>query len=127
MLDAISPQLLAQDSLDTGLKRRLIGRHGSEAPLVLALARPGELETIPGTNTLWVELRWAARCEGVVHLDDLLLRRVRIGLLLPEGGMELMPRVREIVQSELGWANARWDAEAAAYADLWARAYGVRA
>jgi glycerol-3-phosphate dehydrogenase len=41
--------------------------------------------TIPNTNVLWAELRWAARSEGVVHLDDLLLRRVRLGLLLAAG------------------------------------------
>ncbi len=43
-------------------------------------------EAIPGTPYAWGELRWAARNEAVVHLDDLLLRRTRIGLLLPKGG-----------------------------------------
>ena len=42
--------------------------------------------TIPGTETLWAELRWAARAEAVVHLEDLLLRRTRLGLLLRGGG-----------------------------------------
>jgi len=36
-------------------------------------------------------LRWAARAEAVSHLDDLLLRRVRLGLLLPGGGVRHLP------------------------------------
>ena len=67
-----------------------------------------ELERRSGTPYLWAELRWAARPEGVVHLDDLLLRRVRIGLLLPEAGAELLPRVRATAAAALGWDDGRW-------------------
>ena len=44
-------------------------------------AKTGELDAIDGTGILWAELRWAAEHEAVVHLDDLLLRRTRLGLL----------------------------------------------
>jgi glycerol-3-phosphate dehydrogenase len=101
----------------------LLGRHASDAPGLVAAAQPGELETIPGTDSLWAELRWAARYEGVAHLDDLLLRRVRLGLLLPGGGVPMLERVRSIVQPELGWNDARWQTEATDYATLWAQAY----
>ena len=40
------------------------------------------------------------------HLDDLLLRRVRLGLQLPEGGAALLPELRAICQEELGWDDA---------------------
>jgi len=73
----------------------------------------------------WAELRWAARDEGVVHLDDLLLRRVRLGLLLRQGGEAYLPAIRTICQSELGWDDARWQAEAAAYRALWKAHYGL--
>ncbi|MDI7277553.1 MAG: glycerol-3-phosphate dehydrogenase C-terminal domain-containing protein, partial [Anaerolineae bacterium] len=89
----------------------------------VAAARPGELDPIPGVRTLWAELRWAARAEAVEHLDDLLLRRVRLGLLVPQGGRHLLPEIRSIVQPELGWEDARWEEEAAGYAALWQRAY----
>ena len=36
-------------------------------------------------------------------LVDLLLRRTRIGLLLPEGGMGHLLRIRTVCQAELGW------------------------
>ncbi len=61
----------------------------------------------------------------VLHLDDLLLRRVRLGLLLPNGGLDQMPRIRGIVQPELGWEDARWESEVAAYRELWKSSYSI--
>ena len=43
--------------------------------------RDDDLHPIPGTETLWLELAIAARFEAVQHLDDLLLRRTRLGIL----------------------------------------------
>ncbi len=113
--------------LDSALCRRLCGRYGAEAMELVAAAAPGELQPIPGTPLLWAELRWAARAEGVIHLDDLLLRRVRLGLLLPEGGRDLLPRIRAICQPELAWDDERWTAEVDAYLALWQQAYGLPA
>ena len=107
------------------LLRRLAGRHGPQAQALVDAARDGELEQVPGTETLWAELRWAARAEAVEHLDDLLLRRTRIGLLLRGGGAEHMERIRAICQAELGWNDARWEREEAAYLVLWARHYSL--
>ena len=104
---------------------RVSGRHGAEAADVLAVAEPGELEPLAGTPVTAAELRWAARSEGVAHLDDLLLRRVRLGLLLPDGGMELFPLVRRICQQELAWTDNRWDQEQAAYSSLIARCHAA--
>ena len=107
--------------------RRLAGRYGrATSSLLGAAGKPGGreiLERIPGTASSWAEVRWAARAEGVVHLEDLLLRRVRLGLTLPEGGRAVLSRVRAIAQPELGWSDARWDAEEAAYRALWASDY----
>ena len=104
------------------LRRRLAGRHGADGPaLVEAAVDRHELELIPGTPDPWAALRWAARAEGVMHLDDLLLRRVRLGLLMPGGGAAHLARIRSIVAPELGWDDARWAAEEAAYRARWAR------
>jgi glycerol-3-phosphate dehydrogenase len=112
-------------SLGEDARRRLLGRYAADAPSLLVCARSGELEPIPGTQFLWAELRWAARAEGVVHLDDLLLRRVRLGILLPEGGKEFLPEIRQIVQPELGWDDIQWEAEETAYLQLWKEAYSL--
>jgi glycerol-3-phosphate dehydrogenase len=109
------------------LLRRLWGRHGASAAALLAAAGEDEFTLIPGTETPWAELRWAARAEAVQHLDDLLLRRTRLGLQLREGGAALLPRVRALCQPELGWSDARWEREQADYMALWRSHYGVPA
>lgn len=96
--------------------RRLAGRLGAAAAVeAVARARPGELAPIAGTPYLWAELRHAARRERVVRLDDLLLRRVRLGLLLPDGGASLLPRVRAVCQEDLAWDDGRWQMEEQSY------------
>jgi glycerol-3-phosphate dehydrogenase len=112
-------------SLDEESRRRLLGRYGADVPSLLASAGSRELEAVPGTQIFWAELRWAARAEGVVHLDDLLLRRVRLGILLPEGGKEYLPEIRRICQPELGWDDHHWEAEEAGYLQLWRDSYSL--
>lgn len=131
-VDMDAPILNPVDDLDLGnyslskdAARRLQGRYGSEVVQLLQTAQPGELEEVPQSNTLWAEIRWAARSEGVVHLDDLLLRRVRLGLVVENGGMALLNRIRPICQSELGWNDARWEQEESAYKQLWRRCYSL--
>jgi glycerol-3-phosphate dehydrogenase len=104
---------------------RLLGRYAEHTFALVEAAQPGELDAIPGTFTLWAELRWAARSEAVVHLSDLLLRRTRLGLLLPAGGESILPQVRAICQPELGWDDSRWEAEAADYLALWKAHYSL--
>ncbi|MFZ6720364.1 glycerol-3-phosphate dehydrogenase/oxidase [Undibacterium sp. Ji49W] len=111
--------------LDHARRTRLQGHYGTLAAAVLEAAREGELDYLPGTLTMWVELRWAARHEAVHHLEDLLLRRTRIGLLLRHGGLALLPRIRLICQTELGWDDAYWELEQAAYLQLWNRYHAL--
>ncbi len=118
-LPASLPSLTSQEWM------RLSGRHGRHARAMIQAAHDSELETIPGTETLWVELRWAARTEAVVHLEDLLLRRTRLGLQLRKGGKELMPRIRSICQAELAWDDERWEREQRSYLQLCQSNYSV--
>lgn len=117
---------LTYSTLEPETLLRLVGRYGSESPKIFSVAKPGELEYIASTPYLWSELRWAARSEGVVHLDDLLLRRVRLGLLLPEGARHQMDRIRKIAQPELGWDDRRWKQEEEQYLQLWEKSHKVR-
>jgi glycerol-3-phosphate dehydrogenase len=129
LVDTASVATNNHDSLHRSLsertRRRLSGRYGPAAPALVASAQPSELELIPGTTTLWAELRWAAERESVVHLDDLLLRRVRLGVQLPHGGRALIPDIRRICQEALGWDDQRWLAEEAAYLALWRNRYSL--
>lgn len=63
---------------------RLVRRYGTEAPAVVALAdgRPELLEPLgDGVPACAAELLWAVRHELAVTVDDLLDRRVRLGLV----------------------------------------------
>jgi len=124
MLDSFPPEaesLLAETGLPPAHQLRLFARYGARATQIFL--DDAFHETIPATPYLWAELRQAARAEGVIHLDDLLLRRVRLSLLLPNGGMDLLPRIRALVQSELGWDDSRWEKETQDYAELWNASY----
>ena len=125
VLDPPPPERCLGSDLDAALCMRLAGRYGTDAPALITAARAGELLPIDSCMALWAELRWAARAEGIVHLDDLLLRRVRLGLIAPQGGVQWLDRIRSIVQPELGWDDARWDREASEYTSLWKRCYSL--
>lgn len=112
-------------ALTSHQKLRLIGRYGYNAPDLILSAGSNELDEIQTTPTLWAELKWAAGHEQVVHLDDLLLRRTRIGSLLPQGSLPIMQQIREICQPQLGWDDSRWQAEILAYQQLYAQSYSL--
>jgi glycerol-3-phosphate dehydrogenase len=123
VLNHVKMNLPGAIGLDQEQCYRLLGRYGSAAQVFAAVASPEELEPIPETPYLWTELRWAARHEGVVHLEDLLMRRVRLGFLLPHGGEALLPQIRAICQPEMGWDDNRWKSEEEAYLRLWQKYY----
>ena len=111
--------------LPHGLRTRLVGRHGPRAAALLAEARPADLETVAGTATPWAELHWALRHEQVHHLDDLLLRRTRLGLLLADGGAALLPRLEGAAREALGWSAGEWRDECERFARIVATCYTV--
>jgi hypothetical protein len=55
-----------------------------------------------GQTSLRAELRLLAPAESVLYPEDLLPPRVRLGLLTLNGGGDLLPRLRTIIQSESG-------------------------
>jgi len=110
----------------SAISGRLQARHGADCLAWLARsAWAGDRDAVPATPYVWGELRWAARQEAVMHLDDLLLRRTRIGLLLPQGGAALLDRVGAICREELNWDEARWAQERSRYIELWRRRHAI--
>lgn len=104
--------------VSNAVQQRLLARYGSLAAQWLKDVDAADLHFVPGTHTLWLELAIAARAEAVVHLDDLLLRRTRLGILLPQGAQEHLPRIRALCEPHLQWGRARWDEEIARYQTL---------
>ncbi len=85
------------------------------------------LTPMPKGDALTQTLRWVMRNESVVHLDDVLLRRTRLGNLLPHGAREVFPQVQGLCEELLGWDSARWHAEQRRYEDIYQRFYAASA
>jgi glycerol-3-phosphate dehydrogenase len=107
------------------VRYRLAARYGYLAPEFSLDAIEAQLQTIPGTNTLWLELVLAVRFEAVLHLDDLLLRRTRLGILLPRGGLDHLTHIRSLCEAHLDWDTAQWQAEIERYRALIAAHYSL--
>ena len=105
--------------------RHLYGRYGESANEIVQSASPQDLTTIPDTSTLWAELAFSAEYEQVRHLADLLLRRVRIGLLTPYGGKTYMRRIKKQCGPVLGWNRNKWRQEINMYYAQWTYAHSL--
>lgn len=116
----VSPATVSEGRWET-----LFGRYGNAAETMIKSTRSSELAVIPGTGTLWAEILHAAAHEKVHHLSDLLLRRVRVGLLTAEGGKAHLRRVRHLCAPVLGWNATRWRKEIRDYREIWRFAHGM--
>ena len=121
-LFTFAPPTLLEGPVPPHLAQRLSGRYGAMAQQV---AECGDLSLIQGSWNVWAELVWACRAERVYHLSDLLLRRTRLGFVLPGGGREHMEPIGKICCKELGWEAHRWKSEMEDYIHLWESAYTV--
>ena len=115
-------QLLATDP---AWAQRLLGRYGNAAIHLLTQASDDEHQRIGETDFCLAECRWALRHEAVEHLDDLLLRRTRLGMLLADGGETIFPQLETLCTAELGWSNEQWTAEVSRYQGIWRRYYSL--
>lgn len=125
--DAIFAHRARADALDRlPLQRRRVlgGRYG--VALADYVALPGACDDTRDAWTL-ADARHALVHEQVVHLDDLLLRRTRLGNIQPAGAAAQLPLLQADVQRALGWDAARWEAEVRRYQDIHARHYALPA
>jgi glycerol-3-phosphate dehydrogenase len=117
------PSLEPKGELLTTELAYLLGRYGEETNQLISAAQKSENQPIETLPNLWSELRWAARTGAIEHLDDLMLRRVRLGMQLPDGGKNILPAIKSICQPELGWDDEKWQAEVTRYLKIYVRAY----
>ena len=90
-----------------GLVRRL----GALALPAVAADHEALRPVAEGLDLCGAELVWQLRFGGVVHLEDLLLRRVRLGMWQPRLCLEIAPKLRPLLRRAAGWTVARWNAE----------------
>jgi len=104
--------VLVESGVPARVAGGLVRRLGAQAYAAAATAHDEELEPLAEDLDLCTaELLWHARFGAVVHLEDLLLRRVRLGMWQPRRCLELAPRLRSPLRRVLGWNVARWRQE----------------
>ena len=116
-LDTLASSLSGDAGLDGAVTARLVDRHGTQAPEVVALGRELGLlgRLVDGDEYLEVEVAWAARHELAFSIDDVLARRLRLVHVLADRGAAIAPRVARILGAELGWDEARQAREVDAF------------
>ncbi|MEW6338194.1 MAG: glycerol-3-phosphate dehydrogenase/oxidase [Acidobacteriota bacterium] len=98
----------AADDVASAMVRRL----GALALPVAAAAHPEDLVPVAeGLDLCAAEVRGHLAWTGVVHLEDLLLRRARLGMWQPRRCLEVAPSLRSVVRRAAGWSVARWGKE----------------
>lgn len=115
----------ALNDLDEHWQRRLKGFYGTHVTLVCEKAKQEGWAFVPGTQTFWAQVRYSAAYEKVINLDDLLLRRTRIGLFLKHGGEQFKEKIQEICQQEMSWTDDEWQQQWDAYQNIWQKFYSV--
>ena len=123
----VTPDISASDLLPNNPKwaQRLLGRYGNKAHTLLQESASNEQLSLGDTEFCMAECRWAIKHEAVQHLDDLLLRRTRLGMCLPRGGDDLYPALKALFATERQWNDQRWETEINRYNAIWNTYYSL--
>jgi glycerol-3-phosphate dehydrogenase len=116
-LYALTARLAQEPGVGSEAAQSLVDRHGTAAPDVLRLGRDRDLvrPLVDGHPFLEAEVAWAAERELAMSLDDVLARRMRLAMTLPDRGEVIAARVAAIAGDVLGWDQAHRDEEVARY------------
>jgi glycerol-3-phosphate dehydrogenase len=123
----LTPAITAKALLPENISwaQRLLGRYGDKAIDLVNESSPDERYNLNETEFSLAECRWAIKYEAVEHLDDLLLRRTRLGMCLPYGGRNLYPALKELFLSNQNWDDERWQQEVTRYETIWTKYYSL--
>ena len=109
---------LSAPGLDQAAIDHLVGRHGGETSVIVAMveADPSLAEPlVDGLPEVRAEAVYAARHEMVSTLDDILSRRTRARLLEGEATAAAAESVAALVAPELGWSDQERNAQVEAF------------
>lgn len=102
-------QLASESGVSADQVDRLLGRYGSDIVDVVGLiaSQPDLAFPLPGGGDhLRAEVRYAATHEAALHLDDVLTRRTRISIQVPDRGLEAAAAAAPLLAEVLGWDDA---------------------
>ncbi|QLY30604.1 glycerol-3-phosphate dehydrogenase [Nocardia huaxiensis] len=110
----------ARADLPAAVVEHLLGRYGSLSNEIfdLVAAAPELAQPIAGAEDyIAAEAVYAVTHEGALHLDDLLTRRTRISIEVPDRGLKAAPEIAALIAPHLGWDAERTNAEINKYFD----------
>ncbi len=73
------------------------------------------LQPVAQGDELTQHVSWILQHEMVEHLDDLMLRRLRMGNMQADGGDAALALIKPLCQQHLGWDEQHWQLEHARY------------
>jgi len=116
VLEATVVRLVGDGLTDVGA-RWLVGRHGIQAPQVLAAGRAVGLTDAlhPDMPYSSAEAWWAIHREGAMTLDDVLARRTRLAIEAVDHGMAAAPLVAQLLAEAHDWSGPDTEAALVAY------------
>ncbi|WP_232549755.1 glycerol-3-phosphate dehydrogenase/oxidase [Propioniciclava soli] len=112
--DAIAEQY----GWDADLVADLLDRYGSELPALLALVDEDPSLGRPLGASPWylrADVAFACRYEGALHLEDILIQRIRLNSTTPDRGASAVDEVAEVAAPILGWDDERVETEKSNY------------
>jgi glycerol-3-phosphate dehydrogenase len=112
-------------SFTDDINQQISACYGEFSAAFIAISKKADCSPIRYSKHLWAELIWSVQFEQVQHLDDLLLRRTRLGNVLPQGARELLPKIKALCSPYLSWNEQKWQAEISRYLALWQGSYSL--
>eukprot|EP00842_Homolaphlyctis_polyrhiza_P001711 jgi/Hompol1/2540/HPOL_002950-RA len=113
-------RLIQHFGLETEVAQHLTDSYGDRAWAVAALAaQTGSrwpifgIRLAPGYPYIEAEVRYACQREYACTLVDVIARRTRLSFLNAQATLAALPRIAEIMTSELGWSKKRVEEEIA--------------
>lgn len=108
-----------KNHLPNHITDRIVANYGQLATQFINESQKRYISPISYSLTLWAEVIWSIKHEQVVHLDDLLLRRTRIGNVLPEGAMAYLELIKPWCIEYLNWNGIKWQLERERYIKIY--------
>lgn len=117
-LAARADALAQQMGWDAPRTEHLLERYGAELADVIALIEEDPTLGAPlaqAPQFLRADVLMAVRAEGALHLEDVLVRRVRLDLEARDRGLAAAPEILDLMAAELGWDTPTRDKELELY------------
>jgi glycerol-3-phosphate dehydrogenase len=97
---------------------RLFGRYSCNAD-IKDCPKNSLFNKFEETPVTFAEIYAASKDKTVRHLDDLLFRRTRLGLVLKNAGIDHMDEIKKISSDNLCWDSDKWDFEIDRYLSIY--------